>query len=93
MKGGNVDQLYMLSKEISQTFQSTSNHKKEELEEQVRKLKEPIDDYRLMINAALDACMRRRHLAFKYYELVDQHKKSNQSIGGHDLDNSGSMRS
>ena len=50
----------MLSKEISHTFQNASNSKKEELEEQVRKLKEPIDDYKLMIDAALDACMRRR---------------------------------
>jgi len=33
MKGANIDQLYTLSKEISSTFQNTSNQKKEELEE------------------------------------------------------------
>lgn len=42
----------------------------------MRQLKEPIDDYRLMIDAALDACMRRRHLVFKYYELKEQHQRS-----------------
>jgi hypothetical protein len=42
----------------------------------VRKLKEQIDDYKLMIDAAIDACMRRRQLVFKYYEMKDSHQKS-----------------
>jgi hypothetical protein len=34
----------------------------------VKRLKDPIDDFRLMIDAALEACLRRRKLVYKYYE-------------------------
>jgi hypothetical protein len=66
----------MLSKEISNTFQACSNSKKEELEEQVRKLKEPIDDFKEMVDAAIKACERRRQFVCRYYEHLEQEKKS-----------------
>jgi hypothetical protein len=46
-----------------------STIKKDELEEQIRKIKEPIDDFRFMIEAAIEACYRRRKLVYKYYEM------------------------
>ncbi|CDW76629.1 sorting nexin 1 [Stylonychia lemnae] len=89
MKGANIDQLYTLSKEISSTFQNTSNQKKEELEDQVRKLKDPIDDYKLMIEAAISACNRRRQLVYKYYVMIEQQQKSQQSVLMQEYENSG----
>ncbi len=78
MKGANIDQLQSLSKDISQTFQNASTSKKEELENQIKILKDPIDDYKLMIEAAIEACHRRKKLVYKYYELKDQQQKSSQ---------------
>ena len=57
-----------LAKDISQAFQSNSLAKQQELDLSIDRLKEPIDEYRLMIEAAIDACLRRRKLVFKYYE-------------------------
>ena len=57
--------------------------KKDELEEEVKRLKEPIDDYRLMIEAAVEACTRRRKLVFRFYELNELHlmKERNDLTG------------
>lgn len=46
MKGANIDQLQDMSKDISSTFQQCCIAKKQELEEQLKRLKEPIDDYK-----------------------------------------------
>jgi len=54
--------LQQLCKDISQTLQYASISKKNELDDQIRKLKEPIDDYIQMVQAAEDACQRRRAL-------------------------------
>ena len=71
--------MQLLSKEISQTFQQASVAKKDELDKQLKRLKEPIEDYLMMVDAALDACIRRRKLVFRYYELRDQLAKNSQS--------------
>jgi hypothetical protein len=73
LKGaGNVDQLSTLSKDISQTFQQNSLAKQTELEQAIDRLKEPIDEYRLMIEAAGEACLRRRKQIFRFYEMQEQ---------------------
>jgi hypothetical protein len=72
MKGANIDQLQDMSKDISQTFQQCCIAKKQELEEQLKRLKEPIDDYKLMVQAALDACNRRRQIVIKYYAMQQE---------------------
>lgn len=61
-----------VSKEISQTFQHASTLKQTELDQQIEILKEPLDDFRLMIEAALDACYRRRKIVFAFYEAKEQ---------------------
>ena len=71
LKGANIDQLAVIAKDISLAFQTASTVKKDELDEEIKKLKEPIDDFRLMIEAAIEACARRRKLVFKYYEQRD----------------------
>ena len=71
LKGANIDQLAVIAKDISLAFQTASTVKKDELDEEIKKLKEPIDDFRLMIEAAVEACARRRKLVFKYYEQQD----------------------
>ena len=83
LKGANIDQIAVLSKDISLAFQSASTIKKDELEEEVKRLKEPIDDYRLMIEAAVEACTRRRKLVFRFYELNELHlmKERNDLTG------------
>ena len=45
-----------------------------------------------MIDAALDACLRRRQQVFKYYELKEQHLRSAQSLAQQDLDETGPLR-
>lgn len=72
LKGAQLDQLAVLSKDISLAFQSASTVKKDELEEEVKRLKDPIDDFRLMIDAAIEACLRRRKLVFRFYEAQEQ---------------------
>ena len=57
---------------MSQAFQANSLAKQAELEQSIDRLKEPIDEYRLMIDAAIDACLRRRKLVFKFYETQEQ---------------------
>lgn len=49
--------------------------KKDELELQIQKLKDPIEDYNCMIEAAKDACSRRRALVTNYYEHLVEIEK------------------
>ncbi len=49
-----------------------STVKQSELDQSIDKLKDPIDDFRMMIEAAVEACLRRRKLVFKYYEQKEQ---------------------
>ena len=58
--------------------------KKDELDEEIKRLKEPIDDFRLMIEAAMDACARRRKLVYRFYEAQEfqQAKVKDQYSGG-----------
>lgn len=69
LKGNNIDELHNISKEISSAFQGSSSIKKDELLLQTQNLKDPIEDYKSMIQSAMDACNRRRTLVGKYYEL------------------------
>lgn len=42
------------------------------MQAEITQLKEPIDDFRMMIEAALEACSRRRKLVYKFYEAQEQ---------------------
>lgn len=92
MKGANIDKLSALSKDISQAFSNVSTCKKEELEEEIKSLKEPIDDFKLMIGAAEEACLRRRKLVYKFFELRDIVAKNSTQIGSMDFEISSHMR-
>lgn len=39
-----------------------------------------MDDFRLMIEAARDACLRRRKLVFKFYEMQDRSKEEGSQL-------------
>jgi len=42
-----------------------------ELDQQIDRLKDPIDDFRMMIEAAVEACFRRRKIVYRYYETKE----------------------
>lgn len=46
LKGVNIDELQILSKEVSHTFSQASIVKREELNMQLHQLKEPTDDFK-----------------------------------------------
>ena len=80
LKGNDAGKLHEIAKDISSAFQASASIKKEELVEQTRNLKEPIEDYKSMIGSALDACTRRRNLVMKYYELRLEIEKIRQIL-------------
>ncbi len=49
---------------------------------QLQKLKEPTDDFKQMVQAALDACSRRRALVQKYYEIRMELESVRQCLQG-----------